>query len=75
MERKGTNKEKSTWKAERMDEKMSTVLKLLYAMRESPRAWVIGEKSVERFIEALVENIEHRRTLTSDGYKYLELSE
>ena len=58
---KGTNKEKSTWKTERMDEKMSTVLKLLYAMRESPRAWVIGEKSVERFIEALVENFEHRR--------------
>ena len=40
---------------------MSTVLKLLYAMRESPRAWVIGEKSVECFIEALVENFEHRR--------------
>ena len=58
---KGTNKEKSTWKTERMDEKMSTVLKLLYAMRESPRAWVIGEKSVECFAEALVENFEHRR--------------
>ena len=25
---KGTNKEKSTWKTERMDEKMSTVLKI-----------------------------------------------
>ena len=67
---KGTNKEKSKWKTERMDEKMSTVLKLLYSMRESPRAWVIGEKSVECFIEALVENFEHRRRGREPGEEY-----
>ena len=57
-EEEGKKEENWSRRKENMKEKMSALLKLLYSMQESPRAWVLGEKCVGSFADALLESFE-----------------
>ena len=43
-----------------MNEKMCAFLNVFYSMRESPRAWIVGETCARGFVDALVDSFQHQ---------------